>query len=77
MKFSSATEALPHLLNNLLVGGSVVPSRNGETRELTMQHITVDQTTDPYITTPGRKASLPAQIAETMWILAEIGRAHV
>ena len=70
MKFSSATEALPHLLNNLLVGGSVVPSRNGETRELTMQHITVDQTTDPYITTPGRKASLPAQIAETMWILA-------
>ena len=75
MKFSSATEALPHLLNNLLVGGSVVPSRNGETRELTMQHITIDQTTDPYITTPGRNVSLPAQIAETMWILA--GRSDV
>lgn len=75
MKFSSATEALPHLLNNLLIGGSVVPSRNGETRELTMQHITVDQTTDPYITTPGRNVSLPAQIAETMWILA--GRSDV
>lgn len=70
MKFSSATEALPHLLNNLLVSGSVIPSRNGETRELTMQHITVDQTTDPYIATPGRNVSLPAQIAETMWILA-------
>lgn len=75
MKFSSATEALPHLLNNLLVGGSVVPSRNGETRELTMQHITIDQTTDPYIATPGRNVSLPAQIAETMWILA--GRSDV
>lgn len=75
MKFSSATEALPHLLNNLLVSGSVIPSRNGETRELTMQHITVDQTTDPYIATPGRNVSLPAQIAETMWILA--GRSDV
>ena len=70
MNFTSATEALPHLLNNLLVGGSVIPSRNGETRELTMQHITIDQTTDPYIATPGRNVSLPAQIAETMWILA-------
>lgn len=75
MNFTSATEALPHLLNNLLVSGSVIPSRNGETRELTMQHITVDQTTDPYIATPGRNVSLPAQIAETMWILA--GRSDV
>ena len=70
MNFASATEALPHLLNKLLTAGSVTPSRNGETRELTMQHITIDQTTDPYITTPGRNVSLPAQIAETMWILA-------
>lgn len=70
MNFTSATEALPHLLNKLLTAGSVIPSRNGETRELTMQHITIDQTTDPYITTPGRNVSLPAQIAETMWILA-------
>ena len=70
MNFASATEALPHLLNKLLTAGSVIPSRNGETRELTMQHITIDQTTDPYITTPGRNVSLPAQIAETMWILA-------
>lgn len=70
MNFASATEALPHLLNKLLTEGSVIPSRNGETRELTMQHITIDQTTDPYITTPGRNVSLPAQIAETMWILA-------
>lgn len=70
MRFSSATEALPHILNKLLTRGSVVPSRNGETRELTMQQITLDQTTDPYLATPGRNASLPAQIAETMWILA-------
>lgn len=70
MNFNSATEALPHILNKLLTQGSVVPSRNGETRELTMQQITLDQTTDPYLATPGRNASLPAQIAETMWILA-------
>ncbi|ASZ73358.1 thymidylate synthase [Brevibacterium phage LuckyBarnes] len=70
MNFTSATEALPHLLNKLLIDGADVPSRNGGTRELTMQHITVNQTTDPYITTPGRNVSLPAQIAETMWILA-------
>lgn len=75
MNFTSATEALPHLLNKLLTAGSVIPSRNGETRELTMQHITIDQTTDPYISTPGRNVSLPAQIAETMWILA--GRSDV
>lgn len=70
MMFSSATEALPHILNKLLTRGSEVPSRNGGTRELTMQQITLEQTTDPYIATPGRNVSLPAQIAETMWILA-------
>lgn len=70
MNFTSATEALPHLLNKLLTQGADVPSRNGSTKELTMQHITIEQTADPYITTPGRNVSLPAQIAETMWILA-------
>lgn len=70
MKFPSSTIALPHLLNKLLLTGDVVPSRNGESRELTMQQITLMQTTDPYMATPGRKASLPAQIAETMWVLA-------
>ena len=69
MNFTSATEALPHLLNKLLTQGTDVPSRNGSTKELTMQHITIEQTADPYITTPGRNVSLPAQIAETMWIL--------
>lgn len=70
MIFSSATEALPHLLNQILSHGSVVPSRNGETRERLMAHITIESTIDPYIVTPGRNVSLPAQIAETMWVLA-------
>lgn len=70
MKYRNATEALPHLLSKLMRKGDEVPSRNGSSRELLMQQITLTDTTRPYITTPGRKASLPAQIAEVMWLLA-------
>lgn len=68
--YKNATEALPGLLSKVLSEGDTVESRNGTTRELTMQQVTL---TDPWpleITTPGRKVSLPAQIAETMWLLA-------
>lgn len=66
---SNATEALPCLLDEVLRDGVTEDSRNGQTKELIMQQVTL---TDPdlYITTPGRKVSLPAQIAETMWLLA-------
>jgi thymidylate synthase len=70
LSFKNANNALPGLLHRVLTKGDVVDSRNGMTKELAMQHITL---TDPWpleITTPGRKVSLPAQIAETMWVLA-------
>lgn len=67
--FRNATEALPVLLHKVLHQGEETASRNGTTRELTMQQITL---TEPQavITTPGRRVSLPAQIAETMWLLS-------
>jgi thymidylate synthase len=67
--FSDATEALPRLLSRVMREGHLVDSRAGRTRELMMQQFTLIEP-DPYITTPGRKVSLPAQIAETMWLLA-------
>ena len=67
--YTNATEALPDLLKNVLRYGTETDSRNGRTKELTMQQITLAEP-DLYITTPGRRVSLPAQIAETMWLLA-------
>ena len=67
--YTNATEALPDLLKNVLRYGHETASRNGKTKELTMQQITLAEP-DLYITTPGRRVSLPAQIAETMWILS-------
>jgi len=68
--YRNANHALPHLLRRVLEQGQLVPSRNGDTRELTMEHFTLGHPEEPYITVPGRNVSLPAQIAETMWILA-------
>lgn len=70
LEFPDASRALPVLLNRVLTEGHLTDSRNGRTRELTMQHITLTDPGEFYITTAGRKASLPAQIAETMWLLA-------
>lgn len=70
LNYRNATEALPDLMRYVLNYGASVPSRNGNTFELAMNQITL---TDPWplaITTPERKASIAAQIAETMWILA-------
>lgn len=67
----NAAEALPRILNHLLTAGDEVGSRQGD-RNLEVLHpqITLTRPWQREITTPGRKASLPAQIAETMWILA-------
>lgn len=62
--------ALPVLAAAVLDRGDEVSSRNGRCKELT--HVSV-QLTDPCnraILLPARRASLPAQIAESMWILA-------
>ena len=68
----TASSALPVVLAALLSDGDATTSRNGRTRELSPAVITLDHWDDPvpYITAPGRRASLPAQVAETMWILA-------
>lgn len=71
LQYLNANEALPALLQRVLMHGDVVESRNGRTKELTMQQITLtDPVSHKEITVPGRRVSLPAQIAETMWILA-------
>lgn len=69
-EFMNVSHALPMLLKDVLTNGAPEPSRNGGVRELLMNQFTLRRPWQRYITTPGRKASLPAQIAETMWLLA-------
>lgn len=71
----NASDTLKHLLKNILELGHDVPSRVGNTKELTFWTFEVTDPLDRYITTPGRHVSVPAQIAETMWVLA--GRSDV
>lgn len=68
--FRNVSEALPALCKAVLENGDEVGSRNGRTMELPFTHITLTHPWERYITTPGRRASLPAQICESMWILA-------
>lgn len=68
--FRDVNQALPSLAHAVLTQGEEVGSRNGRCKELT--HVSV-QLTEPLnreIMLPERRASLPAQIAESMWILA-------
>lgn len=71
MLFSSrnATTALPALMKNVL-NGHVVKSRAGNTLELMHTTIVLGDPRQREILHPERKALYPAQIAETMWVLA-------
>lgn len=72
--FRNATDALPVLLDYMLINGSEVGSRQGErTFEILTPQIMLTHPWEREILTPLRKASLPAQIAETMWVLAGRG----
>lgn len=62
--------ALPDLMDRVLRHGHKQDSRNGMTSELMMQQIVLADPARYEVYTAGRKASLPAQIAETMWLLA-------
>lgn len=73
--FDNASQALPHLMRNVLIYGFPVPSRNGDCKELTHVQIKLEKPGTGYITTPERRVSVAAQIAETAWILA--GRSDV
>lgn len=62
--------AFYYTLRSLMRDGSVRSSRNGKVRELRNVRISVEQAWPPHIINENRKASLPAQLAETLWILA-------
>lgn len=66
----NASEALPALLEGVLDYGADVNSRAGLTKELLHVQVVLTGPCDREVLTPGRKALLPAQIAETMWLLA-------
>jgi thymidylate synthase len=68
--FPEASTALPLLFERLLDAGEKVPSRAGDTLELTHVGITLQQPWRREILTPERKPSIAAQVAETMWVLA-------
>ena len=65
----NAGTALPVLMSRVL-NGHVVNSRVGRTRELMHTTIVLGNPRQREILHPERKALYPAQIAETMWILA-------
>lgn len=68
--YDNATQALPHLLDELLQSGAEQESRNGLMKELTAVQVTLTSPWERYQYAPSRKASLPAQIAETAWVLS-------
>lgn len=68
---TNVTEAMPILLHSLLTDGQEVGSRLGErTMEILMPRIALWKPWQREVLVPGRKASIAAQIAETMWVLA-------
>ena len=56
-------------VDNLLAEGDELTSRAGLVKELLHVGITLQDPCDRYITNPARKASVAAQIAETVWVL--------
>jgi len=69
--YTSADLALKDLAGHLLKRGDEVGSRQGDrTVELTHVNLELAEPWRREILVPGRAASLPAQIAETMWILS-------
>lgn len=67
--FTNINCALPVLAEQLLLSDEI-GSRAGRVKEKTFVGITLTQPYRREILIPERKASLPAQIAETMWVLA-------
>lgn len=64
-------DVFPEILKALTDTAGVRGSRNGRVAELPMARIHLtDPSFNPYVTTPGRGVQLPAQIAETVWVLS-------
>jgi thymidylate synthase len=70
LRYRTAEEALPDVASAVMKYGAIVDSRNGRTCEVLYPHIVLTEPWRRVITNPARKVSLPAQIAETMWLLA-------
>lgn len=65
------SDVFPDILESLLQVGVQRESRNGKVLELPMARIHLeDPSFNPYEITPGRRVQLPAQIAETVWVLS-------
>lgn len=68
--FDNVNDALPALMQSLLIKGDEFGSRAGRTLELTHVGITLAQPWQREIVLPDRKANIAAQIVETMWVLS-------
>jgi thymidylate synthase len=67
----NASAALPALASMIMEHGDEVGSRQGNrVKEVLYSSIELERPWQREILTPGRKASLPAQIAETVWVLS-------
>jgi len=69
-KFTNVNEALPRLMHALLEEGDEFGSRAGRTLELMHVGITLEKPWQREIVLPDRKASIAAQVVETMWVLS-------
>ena len=69
-RYTDVSTALPLLMDHVLKNGEEVGSRGGRVKELLYPHIVLQEPWRREVLTPLRRASLPAQIAETMWLLA-------
>ena len=68
--YANVNDALPDLAGYVL-GGEEVGSRDGSrVKERLHETVTLTEPRSRYVLLPQRKASLPAQIAETMWVLS-------
>lgn len=67
--FATASHALPSLAK-VVMSAHEVGSRNGRAMELTHVALTLKEPWKREIVNPDRRASIAAQIAETMWVLA-------
>ena len=69
--FETVNEALPELCDAVMNTGTVVSSRLGEkTKELRNVSVALTNPRAREVYVPGRRASYPAQIIETMWVLS-------
>lgn len=68
--FRNVTQALPVLCREVLRQGAVIDSRAGGTLELRNVHITLTHPLEREVLASQRGAHYPAQIAETVWVLA-------